>query len=116
MTLVEAIGVTIMVGIMGSLAFPAISGLRQAGQDQQAIGIAQALNQAQQTYQMRVSGAATAWATAASADAQYALIQPYIPYAAATLEQYEPSGYTIGFDSSLDDKVTLTGPNGPISY
>jgi type II secretory pathway pseudopilin PulG len=116
LTLIEGIGMTILVGVMAALAFPAIGGLREAGLDQQAVAVAQALNQAQQTYQLRVANAATAWSGAASGDAKYALLSPYIPYAADTLEDYAPSGYSYQFGSTLDDKVQLTGPDGAVSY
>lgn len=116
MTLVEGIGMMVLVGIMSTLAFPAISGLRSAGQDQQAIGIAQALNQAQQTYLLRVANSATNWAGAANSDAKYQLISPYIPYAADTLEDYEPSGYTLTLGSTLNTKVIISGSSGAVSY
>jgi type II secretory pathway pseudopilin PulG len=116
MTLVEGIGMTLLVGILSGLAYPAISGLRQAGQDQQAIGIAQALNQAQQTYQLRVANAATNWANAGDSNDQYLLISGYVPYAAATLSAYEPAGYTFTLGSTLSSKVVITGPNGNLAY
>jgi len=115
-TLVEGIGMTILVGIMAALAFPAIGGLRQAGLDQQAISIAQALNQAQQTYQLRVANAASNWTAAADSDAKYELVAPYVPYAADTLEDYTPSGYSLQLGGSLDTKVVITGPDGTVSY
>jgi len=116
MTLVEGIGMVVLVGIMAGLGFPAITGLRQAGQDQQAIGIAQALNQAQQTYQLRVANAATNWAGVSDSPSKYLLISGYVPYAADTLADYEPSGYTLTLGSTLSTKVTITGPSGPVSY
>src|SRR5580704_12089128 len=116
MTLVEGIGMTLLVGIMASLAFPAITGLRQAGQDQQAIGIAQSLNQAKQTYELRVANAATSWIAAGDSGSRYLLIAAYVPYAADTLADYEPAGYTIDLQTSLDTKVAITGPNGALSY
>jgi len=116
MTLVEAIGMTVLVGIMASLAFPAINGLRQAGLDQQAVGIAQSLNQAQQTYQLRVANAASNWSGAADSSSKYLLISSYVPYAADTLADYSPAGYTFTLGSSLNTKVAITGPNGAVSY
>lgn len=107
---------TILVGILAALAFPAIGGMRQAGQDQQAIAVAQALNQAQQTYQLRVANAATAWSGATSSDARYQLLAAYIPYAADTLEDYSPSGYSFTLGATLSTKVAITGPNGAVSY
>lgn len=116
MTLVEGIGMTILIGIMAGLAFPAINGLRQGGLDQQAIGIAQALNQAQQTYQLRVPNAGTNWNNASDSSARYQLISGYVPYAADTLGHYEPSGYTFALGATLNTKVVITGPNGAVSY
>jgi len=116
MTLVEAVGMTVLVGLLASLAFPAINGLRQAGLDQQSIGIAQALNQAQQTYQLRVPNAAGNWAGASDSDAKYQLISTYVPYAADTLEDYSPAGYTFALGSTLSAKVVITGPNGTVPY
>lgn len=116
MTLVEGIGMTILVGIMAGIAFPAISGLHQAGMDQQAIGIAQALNQAQQTYQLRVANASANWAGAADSAAKYQLISAYLPYAAPTLDQYEPAGYTLTMGATLGTKVAIEGPTGALPY
>ena len=106
----------LLVGIMASLASPAISGLHQAGMDQQAIGIAQALNQAQQTYQLRVANAASNWSNAADSASKYLLISTYVPYAADTLADYTPTGYTITLGATLGTKVSLTGPNGALPY
>jgi len=116
LTLVEGIGMIILVGIMASLAFPAIGGLRQAGQDQQAIGIAQALNQAQQTYQLRVANAVSSWSNAIDSESKYELISAYVPYAADTLADYSPSGYSFTLGATLSTKVGITGPNGAVPY
>ena len=107
---------TILIGIMAGLSYPAVSGLRQSGLDQQAIGVAQTLNQAQQTYNLRVSAAETAWESAADSAAKYQLISTYVPYATVNFSDYEPNGYTITLGGTLVTKVQLSGPNGPISY
>jgi len=106
----------LLVGIMASLASPAITGLRQAGMDQQTIGVAQSLNQAQQTYQLRVANAATNWSNAADSNAKYQLISGYVPYAADTLADYTPTGYALSLGSTLGTKVSITGPNGALPY
>jgi type II secretory pathway pseudopilin PulG len=116
LTTVEAVCMTVILGLMSGLAYPAITGLRQAGLDQQAIGIAQALNQAQQTYNLRVANAESTWEAAPDSPSKYQLISQYVPYAADTLTDYEPTGYTIALGSTLNTKVTVTGPTGPISY
>jgi len=116
LTIVEMVGMTVILGVLASLAYPAINGLRSAGSDQQAIGIAQAINQAQQTYNLRVSNAASLWTGAPDSDSKYALISLYVPFAAPTLETYEPSGYTLTLGSALNVKVVVNGPNGTVSY
>jgi type II secretory pathway pseudopilin PulG len=116
-TTVEAVGMTVILGLMAGLCYPAITGLRQAGLDQQAIGIAQTLNQAQQTYNLRVANAETTWEAAPDSPTKYQLISQYVPYASGTLSGYEPSGYTISLGATLNTKVVLTGPTGvTISY
>lgn len=116
MTLVEGIGMVVLVGLMASLAFPAITGLRQAGLDQQAISVAQALNQAQQTYQLRVANAATNWSGATDSPSKYLLISGYVPYATATITDYTPAGYTLTLGSTLNTKVVIAGPRGAVAY
>lgn len=112
LTTVEAIGVTIIIGLLAGLAYPAIYGLRQSGMDQQAIGVAQAINQAQQTYNLRVSSAEQNWEAAPDSPSKYQLISSYIPFAAATLSAYTPSGYTMTLGATLSTKVAITGPTG----
>jgi len=116
LTLVEGIGMIVLVGIMAGLATPAISGLSQAGQDQQAISIAQALNQAQQTYQLRVANSVSNWSNASSSESKYELISGYVPYAADTLADYSPSGYSFTLGATLSTKVVIAGPNGTVPY
>jgi len=116
-TTVEAVGMTVILGLMAGLCYPAITGLRQAGMDQQAIGIAQTLNQAQQTYNLRVASAETTWEAAPDSPTKYQLISQYVPYAAGTLSGYEPAGYSITLGATLNTKVVVTGPSGStISY
>jgi type II secretory pathway pseudopilin PulG len=107
---------TVILGLMSGLSYPAITGLRQAGADQQAIGIAQALNQAQQTYNLRVANAESTWEAAPDSPTKYQLISQYVPYATDMLSEYEPTGYTMTLGSTLNTKVGVTGPSGTISY
>jgi len=117
MTTVEAVGMTVILGIMAGLSYPAINGLRQSGLNQQAIGIAQTLNQAEQTYKLRVSTAETNWEGAADSPTKYQLISQYVPFATASLSDYEPSGYVLSLGSTLSSKVVITAPDGStVSY
>lgn len=116
-TIVEAVGLTVIIGVLSALSYPAIAGLRQSGLNQQAIAIAQSINQAQQSYNLRVSGAETNWEAAPDSPSKYQLIWQYVPYAAASLSAYTPSGYTLTLGGTLNTKVTITDPNGnTVSY
>jgi len=117
LTIVEAVGMTVILGLMAGLSYPAINGLRQAGLDQQAIGIAQTINQAQQTYNLRVSSAETTWEGATDSPSKYQLIWQYVPYATSSLTAYEPAGYTLTLGSTLNTKVVVTNSAGlPVPY
>jgi len=117
LTTVEAIGMIVILGLMAGLSYPAITGLQQAGMDQQAVGVAQTINQAQQTYNLRVATAETNWESAQDSPTKYQLISQYVPYATAALSNYEPSGYTLTLGPTLSSRVTITGPTGaPVNY
>ncbi len=107
-TLVETLGVCVLIGLLAALAGMAVFGLYSAGQDKQAIAAAQAINQAQQIYLLRVSGAATAWSNAGSDDAKFSLIMSYLPGTPNSLETFEPSGYIFHLGSTLTNQVTIT--------
>jgi type II secretory pathway pseudopilin PulG len=107
-TLVETLGVCVLIGLLAALAGMAVFGLCSAGQDKQAIAAAQAIDQAQQIYLLRVSGAATAWSGAGSDDAKFNLLQPYLPGTPTSLEAFEPSGYTFHLGGTLTAQVTIT--------
>jgi type II secretory pathway pseudopilin PulG len=111
-TLVETLGVCILMGLLAALAGMAVFGLYTAGQDKQAIAAAQAINQAQQIFLLRVSGAATAWSGAGSNETKFALISTYLPGTPPSLGTYTPIGYKFALGSNLTDPVTVTDPNG----
>jgi type II secretory pathway pseudopilin PulG len=111
-TLVETLGVCVLIGLLAALAGMAVFGLYNAGQDKQAVAAAQAINQAQQIYLLRVSGAATAWSDAGSNDTKFALISTYLPGTPGSLALYEPNGYTFTLGASLADPVKVTDPKG----
>lgn len=117
LTTVEAVGMTVILGLMAGLSYPAIYGLRQSGLDQQAIGVAQTLNQAQQTYSLRVSSAEANWEAASDSASKYQLISQYVPFAADTLADYEPAGYNIALGATLGTKAVITNASGStVSY
>jgi type II secretory pathway pseudopilin PulG len=111
-TLVETLGVCVLIGLLAALAGMAVFGLYSAGQDKQAIAAAQAINQAQQIYLLRVSGAATAWGSAGSDEGKFSKISPYLPGNPSSLVSYSPLGYTFTLGANLTDPVKIIDPKG----
>jgi type II secretory pathway pseudopilin PulG len=111
-TLVETLGVCVLIGLLAALAGMSVFGLYSAGQDKQAIAAAQTINQAQQIYLLRVSGSATAWSNAGSDDAKFNLLQSYLPGTPTSLETFEPNGYTFTLGANLTDPVKITDSKG----
>jgi prepilin-type N-terminal cleavage/methylation domain-containing protein len=116
-TLVEIICVVLLMAIVTGIGLFMLKGTIPAGQDRNAIALANSINAAQQAYEMRVSTALTNWTGAASDNARFQLINPYIPFASGqTLAAFTPAGYTFVFGANLDTKVSVTGPSGALSY
>lgn len=115
-TLVECIAVILLMAVFATVAGPALGGLLQLGRDKAAVGRAEAINQAQQVYKLRVAGASSTWTAASSSAARYGLIESYLPFATPTLMAYQPSGYTFNLANSLDTPVQVVGPSGALAY
>jgi hypothetical protein len=85
-----------------------------------AIARAEALNLAQASY-IQVNGrtqAALTWSSAASVEAKYTLLRPYLSFSETTLAAFMPSGYSVTFAPAITSmtKAGLTGPTGTIYY
>lgn len=110
-----------IIGIIAFLAIPSISKMREDSEKNLAIARAESLNVAQATL-VQVKGRTQAdldWRAQGSNDARYTLLQPYLSYAETTLSTYLPSGYTISFNTAINDmkKARLFGPdNVEIKY
>ena len=101
--------------VIAFLAIPSISRMREDSEKNLAIARAESLNVAQATM-VQVKGRTQAdldWRNAASNDAKYTLLQPYLSYAETTLSSYLPSGYTVTFNTAINDmkKARLFGPD-----
>jgi type II secretory pathway pseudopilin PulG len=103
---------TIILGLMAGLSYPAIQGLRESGLNQQAIGVAQTLNQAQQTFSLRVANAEASWEAVSDSPSKYQLVSSYVPFATANLSDYVPAGYTMTLGTTLNTKVVITNSQG----
>lgn len=117
-SLIEVLLVVIITGILVSLTSVAYVGLSGASKEKGAIGQAQAINLAKQSYKFRVSASAANWAGAADDAAKFLLIKDRITGVPNTtsLSTYQPTGYTFALGASLDTAVVITGPSGTVAY
>lgn len=120
-SLVEILAAVAIVAVITFLAVPNIVRIKQDSEQNLAIARAEALNLGIAAF-IQANGrssAATLWSGAASAQARYALLAPYLAYAPAQLTEYVPGGYNMTLPANIDGaltKVLLSGPNGPITY
>lgn len=121
-SLVEMMACVSIIGIIAFLAIPSVTRMRSDSERNLAISRAEALNLAQASFiQMRGrTQAGLDWSAAASSNAKYVLLQPYLSFSESTLTAYMPQGYSITFPPSITTmtKASLTGPPGvtPIAY
>jgi prepilin-type N-terminal cleavage/methylation domain-containing protein len=116
-TLVELLCVTVLLGIFGAITVSFVKDGVATGRDRNAVSLANSINSAKKSYELRVSTAATTWAAAADDNASWLLIRDRVSYAESlTLSQFTPPGYTFSLGTSLSTRVTITGPAGPVPY
>ena len=116
-TLVELLCVTVLLGIFGAITVSYVKDSVATGRDRNAVSLANSINSAKKSYELRVSTAATSWSSAADDSARWLLIRDRVSYAESqTLSQFTPTGYSFGLGSSLSTRVTISGPSGSISY
>lgn len=114
-SLVEMMASVAIIGIIAFLAIPSISRMREDSEKNLAIARAEALNVAQATF-VQVKGRTQAqleWSNAASNDAKYLLLTPYLSYAETTRTLFMPDGWQATFNASINDmkKVRLFDPS-----
>lgn len=119
-SLVEMMACVSIIGIIAFMAIPSVTRMRGDSERNLAIARAEALNLAQASY-IQVNGrtqAALNWSAAASAEAKYTLLRPYLSFSETTLATFMPSGYTVTFAPSITSmtKAALIGPSGTIFY
>jgi prepilin-type N-terminal cleavage/methylation domain-containing protein len=119
-SLVEMMACVSIIGIIAFMAIPSVTRMRGDSERNLAIARAEALNLAQASY-IQVNGrtqAALNWSAAASAEAKYTLLRPYLSFSETTLANFMPSGYTVTFAPSITSmtKAALIGPSGTIFY
>lgn len=116
-TLVEVICVIVIMGILSGITYTYFRDAIPIAQDRQAISAANTINGAKKAYELRVSTAASSWASAANDSARFLLIRDRIAFAEAmTLTQFTPTGYTFNLGTTITARVTITGSSGAISY
>ncbi len=119
-SLVEMMACVSIIGIIAFMAIPSVTRMRSDSERNLAIARAEALNLAQASY-IQVRGrtqAALDWSSAASVEAKYTLLRPYLSFSETTLAAFMPSGYAVTFAPSITSitKAALTGPTGIIYY
>lgn len=114
-SLVEMMASVAIIGVIAFLAIPSVTKMREDSERNLAIARAEALNVAMSTF-IQVNGrsqAQTLWASKATADDKYTLIDDYLSYAETSLSSFMPSGYTVTFDPTITNmkKSRLFGPS-----
>ncbi|MBP7949092.1 MAG: type II secretion system protein [Verrucomicrobiales bacterium] len=120
-TLVEVLASVTIIGILVFLAIPNIISVRKDTEENMAIARAEALNMAISSY-IQANGfqnAKTSWNGVSGNNngekdgKRYALIQPYLSYAPASLGAFMPSGYSADLPDDLAalSKVDIYRPN-----
>jgi len=112
--MVEMIACVSIIGIVAFLAIPSVTRMRGDSERNLAISRAESLNLAQATLvQVRVrSQAAADWNGAATAEARYTVLKPYLAYSETTLLLFMPEGYEITFSADIT-KMTKNGLKDP---
>jgi prepilin-type N-terminal cleavage/methylation domain-containing protein len=118
-SLIEMLAAVAIIGVISFLAIPNIVKMRSDSERNMAVARAESVNMAMATF-IQVRGrtqAGTDWAAAATAQAKYALIAPYLSYSETNLTDYIPNGYSITFNT-IDPlkKVTLKQSTTTIAY
>lgn len=109
-SLVEVLAAVAVIGIITFLAIPNIVQVKKDSEDSLAMSRAAALNMAQANY-LRAKGdqAETDWDSAATDEAKYTALIPYLAFAPASFDEFVPEGYTFVF-GDLDEAVTVQFP------
>jgi prepilin-type N-terminal cleavage/methylation domain-containing protein len=118
-SLIEMLAAVAIIGVISFLAIPNIVKMRSDSERNMAVARAESVNMAMATF-IQARGrtqAATDWTAAATAQAKYSLIAPYLSYSETNLTDYIPNGYSITFNT-IDPlkKVTLKQSTTTIAY
>lgn len=118
-SLVEMLAAVAIIGIISFLALPNLTKMRGDAERNLCIARCESINMSMATY-IQVRGrtqAVSDFNGAASAQAKYALISPYLAFSETNLTDYIPNGYSITFNS-IDPlkKVTLLTGSTVIPY
>jgi prepilin-type N-terminal cleavage/methylation domain-containing protein len=118
-SLIEMLAAVAIIGVISFLAIPNIVKMRSDSERNMAVARAESINMAMATF-IQARGrtqSATDWAAAATAQAKYALVAPYLSYSETNLADYMPNGYSITFNT-IDPlkKVTLKQSTTTLAY
>ena len=113
-TMIEMLGVLVIISIISFFVIPNIPAVKRIGEDSQMKAKASQLNMYMSTYlsEQTVRAGLQTWKDAATDDARYTLLRPYMERAPATLEQFGVKGYSITFPDEPRGSVVITTPEG----
>jgi len=117
-SLLELLVVIVVLGVVLYFAFPNIVQMRRDSEDNLARARAEALNMAAAAYFQAVGSqaASSAWSSAGN-NARYALVSPYLAFAAPSLSSFMPAGYSATFSSDpLRQKVAVQRGSTSLAY
>lgn len=120
-SLVEVLAAVAIIGVITFLAIPNIVRVKQDGEENLVRARAEALNLGIASYVQSV-GPTTAqarWTEAASDQARFALVRPFISFAEPQLTSFIPNSYTSTLPATINPlttKTTISGPRGAIAY
>lgn len=116
-TLLEIVVAVFLVGILATLAVRNLSAAKSSSEEQSMRQKAVELNNYMGEYitSQSVRRAVTKW-SGKSNDERYQLLRPFMQFSNETLDKYVLDGYSVTFPDDPRQQVTLSGPDGVISY
>lgn len=108
-SLTELLVTIVVIAIISAGILYTLPNVTQASSERMAVARAQALNAAKSSLLLRNPSASSAWASASTDEARFALLIPYLAYAQTgdTLAAFSPSGFSFTL-GSLDQRTVVT--------
>jgi type II secretory pathway pseudopilin PulG len=116
-TLVEALLVVLLLGILSAVLAGGLGGLVPAGRQEAAVSKARILNAARCSYALLVPSAESQWGAAADDGARIALlVEARVMDGTASGLLSSPGGYTLALSGALRDPTVLRKNGSDLEY